>query len=70
LWDGNGGCRDSLGHPHDCCGAFDKESNEEQARQIGEAWKNLGDQEAAINLGNPFTNGTSFTKSSGRMRQI
>jgi len=43
-------CRDLTCNPAQSCGSFDKESNEAQARQIGEAWEKLGDQKRQFNL--------------------
>ena len=50
LWDGILRAATSLQSSTIVVGRSSKESNEEQARQIGEAWEKLGDQKPQFNL--------------------
>jgi len=53
LWDGILRAATSLQSSTIVAGRSNRESNEEQARQIGEAWEKLGDPKPAIQFGNP-----------------
>src|SRR5713101_2836150 len=57
LWDGILRAANSLHSSTIVAGRSTKESNEEQARQIGEAWEKLGDQKPQFNLEIHLPNG-------------
>ncbi len=62
LWDGILRAATSLQSSTIVAGRSTKESNEEQARQIGEAWEKLGDQKPQFNLEIHLPNGDKLYK--------
>jgi len=62
LWDGILRAATSLQSSTIVVGRSTKESNEEQARQIGEAWEKLGDQKPQFNLEIHLPNGDKLYK--------
>ncbi len=62
LWDGILRAGASLRSSTIVAGRSTKESNEEQARQIGEAWEKLGDQKPQFNLEIHLPNGDKLYK--------
>ena len=62
LWDGILRAASSLRSSTIVAGRSTKESNEEQARQIGEAWEKLGDQKPQFNLEIHLPNGDKLYK--------
>ncbi len=62
LWDGILRAATSLHSSTIVAGRSSKESNEEQARQIGEAWEKLGDQKPQFNLEIHLPNGDKLYK--------
>jgi amino acid transporter len=62
LWDGILRAAASLRSSTIVAGRSTKESNEEQARQIGEAWEKLGDQKPQFNLEIHLPNGDKLYK--------
>ncbi len=62
LWDGILRAATSLHSSTIVAGRSTKESNEEQARQIGEAWEKLGDQKPQFNLEIHLPNGDKLYK--------
>src|SRR6266403_244038 len=62
LWDGILRAATSLQSSTIVVGRSTKESNEEQARQIGEAWEKLGDQKPQFNLEIHLPNGDKIYK--------
>ena len=62
LWDGILRAAASLQSSTIVAGRSTKESNEEQARQIGEAWEKLGDQKPQFNLEIHMPNGDKIYK--------
>src|SRR5260370_933849 len=62
LWDGILRAATSLHSSTIVAGRSTKESNEEQARQIGEAWEKLGDQKPQFNLEINLPNGDKLYK--------
>jgi amino acid transporter len=62
LWDGILRAAASLQSSTIVAGRSTKESNEEQARQIGEAWEKLGDQKPQFNLEIHLPNGDKIYK--------
>src|SRR3989449_4174943 len=65
LWDGILRAATSLQSSTIVVGRSTKESNEEQARQIGEAWEKLGDQKPQFNLEIHLHNGYKLYKGLG-----
>src|SRR6202140_5203614 len=62
LWDGILRAATSLQSSTIVVGRSTRESNEEQARQIGEAWEKLGDQKPQFNLEIHLPNGDKLYK--------
>ncbi len=62
LWDGILRAAASLQSSTIVAGRSTKETNEEQARQIGEAWEKLGDQKPQFNLEIHLPNGDKLYK--------
>src|SRR6267154_1433719 len=62
LWDGILRAATSLHSSTIVAGRSTKETNEEQARQIGEAWEKLGDQKPQFNLEIHLPNGDKLYK--------
>src|SRR5205814_1307909 len=62
LWDGILRAASSLHSSTIVAGRSTKETNEEQARQIGEAWEKLGDQKPQFNLEIHLPNGDKLYK--------
>jgi amino acid transporter len=62
LWDGILRAATSLQSSTIVVGRSTKETNEEQARQIGEAWEKLGDQKPQFNLEIHLPNGDKLYK--------
>ena len=62
LWDGILRAATSLESSTIVAGRSTKESNEEQARQIGDAWEKLGDQKPQFNLEIHLPNGDKLYK--------